>query len=157
MAFSPPVYNLSIVSINPLAGKSSLCKRLIDSNIDNYQLFLSNNPHQNSPWFSWGSIKHRRLDEKREAIFHLIEHASISIDDNELIDNYLKRISILTLRYEDKLSSQPKHFPKDKITIDGFLCIYDLSSNKIISDLLILLHGLLKTRRPIIMSQRKMI
>jgi hypothetical protein len=156
MSLSPPIYNLSIVSINPLSGKSCLCRRLIDSNIDNYQLFLSNNPQKNdSSWFSWDSIKHRRFDEKREAIFHLIEHASISINDNESIENYLKRISILTLRCEDKLSTQTKNFSKDKFTIDGFLCIYDLSSNKAISDFLILLHALLKTRRPIIIVTTK--
>jgi GTPase SAR1 family protein len=155
MSFSPPVYTLSVVSFNPLSGKSSLCKRLIDSNVDNYQLFLSNNNHKISSWFYWGSIKHRRLDEKREAIFNLIEHSSISINDNELIDNYLKRISILTLRIEEKLSTELKIFPKDKINIDGFLCIYDLSSNKFLSDFLILLHSLLKTRRPIIIVTTK--
>jgi GTPase SAR1 family protein len=149
MSFSPPIYTLSVVSFHSLSGKSSLCKRLIDSNFDNYQLFLTNNNHQISSWFYWGSIKHRRLDEKREAIFHLIEHSSISINNNELIDNYLKRISVLTLRNEEK------HFPKEKIIIDGFLCIYDLSSNKFLSDFLILLHNLLKTRRPILIVTTK--
>jgi hypothetical protein len=155
MSLSPPIYNLSVVSLNPLSGKSSLCKRLIDSNIDNYQLCQPNSHPKSSSWFYLGSIKHRRLDEKREAIFHLIEHLSISNDENESIDNYLKRISNLTLRIEDKTSSQIKTFPKDKINIDGFLCIYDLSSNTPISDFLILLQLLLKTRRPIIIVTTK--
>jgi GTPase SAR1 family protein len=155
MSFSPPVYTLSVVSYNPLSGKSSLCKRLIDSNVDNYQQFLTNNNHQSFPWFYWGSIKHRRLDEKREAIFHLIEHPSISIDHHEFIDNYLKRISILTLRNEEKIPSELKPFPKEKINIDGFLCIYDLSSNKSLPDFLILLHSLFKTRRPVIIVTTK--
>ncbi|CAF1070974.1 unnamed protein product [Adineta steineri] len=152
MSHLPPIYNLSIVSLNPLSGKSCLCKRLIDSNIDNYQLFLSNNNNNSKllPWFYWGSIKHRRLDEKREAIFHLIEHSSIDIDDNETIENYFKRLTILTLRTDDK-----KTFPKEKIIIDGFVCIYDLSLNKSISDFLILLHTLLKTRRSIIIVTTK--
>lgn len=152
MSFSPPNYNLSVVSYNSLAGKSSLCKRLIDSNVDNYQLFLLNNNHHIYPWFYWGSIKHRRLDEKREGIFHLFEHPSILNNEHELIDNYLKRISLLTLRNEEKRFST---LTKDKITIDGFLCIYDISSKKYLSDFLILLHGLLKTRRSIIIVTTK--
>ncbi|CAF3375045.1 unnamed protein product [Rotaria sp. Silwood1] len=160
MSLLPPIYCLSVVSIHPLSGKSSLCKRLIDTNIDNYQLFLSNNNnnnnnHKNSSWYYWGSIKHRRLDEQREGIFHLIEHSSISIVNNELIDNYLKRISTLTLRIEEQLTMEKKFFSKDKININGFLCIYDLSSNKSISDFLILLHTLLKTRRSIIIVTTK--
>ena len=50
---------------------------------------------------------------------------------------------------------QIKTFPKDKITIDGFLCIHDLSSTKQISDLLFLLHALFKTRRPSINSNNE--
>ncbi|CAF0768934.1 unnamed protein product [Rotaria sordida] len=157
MSLSLPIYCLSVVSIHPLSGKSSLCKRLIDSNIDSYQLFLSinNNNDKNSLWYYWGSIKHRRLDEQREGIFHLIEHSSISTDNNESIDNYLRRISILTLRIEEKLNIERKNFSKDKININGFLCVYDLSSNKPISDFLILLHTLLKTRRPILIVTTK--
>jgi GTPase SAR1 family protein len=156
MSFSPPIYNLSIISFNRLSGKSSLCKRLIDSNVDNYQLFLSNNNQKNlSSWFYWGSIKYRRLDEKREGIFHLIEHSSINVDDKESIDNYLKRLSTLVLRIEDKISPELKTFTKDKITFDAFLCIYDISSKKYLSDFLILLHSLLKTRRPIIIITTK--
>src|ERR1700722_4483228 len=98
----PPTYTLAVVSINPLSGKSSLCKRIIDSNIDNYRLFLLKNKSFNSQlivtWFYWGSVKHRRSDEKREALFHLIEHSTIAIDDNEQYDNYIKRITSLTFR-----------------------------------------------------------
>jgi GTPase SAR1 family protein len=156
MSYLPPTYTLSVVSLTPLSGKSSLCKRLIDSNFDNYQLFLSNNKSENhSSWFYWGSIKHRRLDEKREGIFHLIEHSSLSIDDNESIENYLKRISTLTIRLKEKISSQIKTFPKDKINIDGFLCIYDILSNKSISEYLFLLHVLSKTRLPILIVTTK--
>jgi hypothetical protein len=153
MSFSPTNYSLSVVSYNSLAGKSSICKRLIDSNVDNYQLFLTTNHSKNSSWIYWGSIKHRRLDEKREGIFHLIEHSSIS--DYELIDNYLKRLSTLTLRIEERNSPELKIFSKDKINLDGFLCIYDLSSKKILSDFIILLHSLFKTRRPIIIVTTK--
>ena len=149
MSFSPPNYTLSIISYNPLAGKSSLCKRLIDSNVDNYKTFLLTNTHANSSWFYWGSIKHRRLDEKREGIFHLIEHSSIHIDEKEFIDNYIKRLSNLTFRIEDK------NLPKDKLHVDAFLCIYDLSLRKSLSDFLILLHGLLITRRPLIIITTK--
>jgi hypothetical protein len=159
-----PTYTLAVVSINPLSGKSSLCKRLIDSNIDNYRLFLLKNKSINhsriATWFYWGSVKHRRSDEKREALFHLIEHSTIAIDDNEQYDNYIKRITSLTLRVEEKFTNnsdypQIKTFPKDKITIDGFLCIHDLSSTKQISDLLFLLHSLFKTRRPILLITTK--
>jgi hypothetical protein len=155
----PPTYTLAVVSINPLSGKSSLCKRLINSNIDNYRLFVLKNP-SNATWFYWGSVKHRRSDEKREALFHLIEHSTIASNDNEQYDNYIKRITSLTLRVEEKFSNnsdypQIKTFPKDKITIDGFLCIHDLSSTKQISDLLFLLHSLFKTRRPILLITTK--
>ncbi|CAF2924969.1 unnamed protein product [Rotaria sp. Silwood2] len=157
MSLSPPTYCLSVVSLYPLSGKSSLCERLIDSNIDNYQLFLSNNNnhHQHSSWYCWGSIRHRRLDEQREGIFHLVEHSSISTDMNESIDNYLKRISTLTIRIEEKLNLEKRNFLKDKINVNGFLCIYDLSSSKPISDFLILLHALLKTRRSILIVTTK--
>ena len=155
MSFTPPNYALSIVSSQSFSGKSCLCKRLIDSNVDNYQLFLTTNHTKHSSWFYWGSIKHRRLDEKREGIFHLIEHPSNSSTDQEFIDNYLKRISSLTLRIEERNSPELKAFPKDKINIDGFLCIYDISSKKTLSDFVILLHGLLKTRRPIIIVTTK--
>jgi hypothetical protein len=160
----PPIYTLAVVSTNPLSGKSSLCKRLIDSNIDNYRLFSSKNKSINHPqlatWFYWGSVKHRRSDEKREALFHLIEHSTIANDDNEQYDNYIKRITSLTLRTEEKFQNdsdypQMKTFPKDKITIDAFLCIHDLSSTKQISDLLFLLHALFKTRRPILIITTK--
>ncbi|CAF3809984.1 unnamed protein product [Adineta steineri] len=160
----PPTFSLAVVSINPLSGKSSLCKRLIDSNIDNYRLFLLKNKsihqQQNATWAYWGSVKHRRSDEKREALFHLIEHSTIAIDDNEQYDNYIKRITSLTLRTEEKFQNdsnypQVKTFPKDKVTIDGFLCIHDLSSTKQISDLLFLLHSLFKTRRPILIITTK--
>lgn len=155
MSFSPPHYILSVVSSNALAGKSCLCKRLIDSNVDNYRLFLSSNPSKNGLWFSWGSIKHRRLDEKREGIFHLIEQPSIGTLEHELIDHYLKRISTTTLRLDEKHSSDLKNFSKDKLNLDGFLCIYDLSSKKTLSDFVILLHSLLKTRRPLIIVTTK--
>ncbi|CAF1123406.1 unnamed protein product [Adineta ricciae] len=157
----PPTYTLAVVSTNPLSGKSSLCKRLIDSNIDNYRLFQSlTHSQQNATWFYWGSVKHRRSDEKREALFHLIEHSTIAIDDNEQYDNYIKRITSLTLRSEEKFLSdseypQVKAFPKDKVTIDAFLCIHDLSSTKQISDLLFLLHSLFKTRRPVLIITTK--
>jgi hypothetical protein len=157
----PPTYTLAVVSINPLSGKSSLCKRLIDSNSDNYRLFLSKNYSQQiATWFYWGSVRHRRSDEKREALFHLIEHSTIAIDDNEQYDNYIKRITSLTIRSEEKFSihsdyPQIKAFPKDKLTIDGFLCLHDLSSTKQISDLLFLLHSLFKTRRPILLITTK--
>jgi hypothetical protein len=160
----PPTYTLAVVSINPLSGKSSLCKRLVDPNIDNYRLFSlktkSTDHQQIATWSYWGSVKHRRSDEKREALFHLIEHSTIAIDDNEQYDNYIKRISTLILRSEDKSTNdfdypQIKTFPKDKVTIDGFLCIHDLSSTKQISDLLFLLHSLFKTRRPIIILTTK--
>ena len=108
----PPTYTLAVVSIHPLSGKSSLCKRLIDSNIDNYRLFLSKNRsihHQQiATWFYWGSVKHRRSDEKREALFHLIEHSTIAIDDNEQYDNYIKRITSLTLRPEEKFHNDSR-------------------------------------------------
>ncbi|CAF4780569.1 unnamed protein product [Rotaria sp. Silwood1] len=128
-SLSPPTYTLAVVSINPLSGKSSLCKRLIDSNIDNYQSFLLKNKSTNNQhiatWFYWGTVRHRRSDEKREALFHLIEHSTIAIDDNEQYDNYIKRITSLTLRPEEKFQNdsdypQIKTFPKDKITIDVF-------------------------------------
>ncbi|UJR10556.1 hypothetical protein I4U23_014756 [Adineta vaga] len=150
MSHSPPHYHLSIVSFDPFVGKSCLCKRLIDSNLDNYQTFLSNTNPKIWPWFYWGSIKHRRLDEKREGIFHLIEQASIDIRNYESFENYCKRISILTLRTDDR-----KTFPKEKIPIEAFLCLYDLSSNKPVADFLIFLHTLLKTRRPIILVTTK--
>ena len=160
-SISPPTYTLAVVSINPLSGKSSLCKRLIDSNIDNYRISLSKHQsHSNAHWLYWGSVRHRRSDEKREALFHLIEHSTIAIDDNEHYDNYIKRITTLTLRSEDKFSKtsdypQLKTFPKDKLSIDAFLCIHDLSSSKQISDLLFLLHSLFKTRRPVILITTK--
>ncbi|CAM4768497.1 unnamed protein product [Rotaria magnacalcarata] len=163
-ALSPPIYTLAVVSINPLSGKSSLCKRLIDSNIDNYRLFSLKNKSINkqnlAAWFYWGTVKHRRSDEKREALFHLIEHSTIAIDDNEQYDNYIKRITSLTLRPEEKFHNdsdypQIKTFPKDKITIDAFLCIHDLSSTRQISELLFLLHALYKTRRPVIIITTK--
>jgi hypothetical protein len=157
----PPTYTLAVVSINPLSGKSSLCKRLINSNIDNYRLKTQSiHSQQNATWFYWGSVKHRRSDEKREALFHLIEHSTIASNDNEQYDNYIKRITSLTLRTEEKFQNdsdypQIKSFPKDKIIIDGFLCIHDLSSTKQISDLLFLLHSLFKTRRPILLVTTK--
>ncbi|CAF4568808.1 unnamed protein product [Rotaria socialis] len=163
-ALSPPIYTLAIVSINPSSGKSSLCKRLIDSNIDEYRLFSLKNKSINkqnlATWFYWGTVKHRRSDEKREALFHLIEHSTIAIDDNEQYDNYIKRITSLTLRPDEKFHSdsdypQIKTFPKDKITIDAFLCIHDLSSTRRISELLFLLHALYKTRRPVIIITTK--
>ncbi|CAF0785219.1 unnamed protein product [Rotaria sordida] len=163
-SLSPPTYTLAVVSVNPLSGKSSLCKRLIDSNIDNYQLFSLKNNSINkqhiATWFYWGTVRHRRSDEKREALFHLIEHSTIAIDDNEQYDNYIKRITSLTLRPEEKFQNdsdypQIKTFPKDKITIDAFLCIHDLSSSKQISELLFLLHSLFKTRRPVLIITTK--
>ena len=163
-ALLPPTYTLAVVSINPLSGKSSLCKRLVDRNIDRYRLFSlktkSTHHPQSATWFYWGSVKHRRADEKREALFHLIEHSSIAIDDNEHYDNYIKRITAVTLRAEDKSvhSSdypQVRTFPKDKVNIDGFLCLHDLSATRQISDLLFLLHSLFKTRRPILIITTK--
>lgn len=166
-SLSPPTYTLAVVSINPLSGKSSLCKRLIDSNVDNYKIFLTknksihNNNHQHiATWFYWGTVKHRRSDEKREALFHLIEHTTIAIDDNEQYDNYIKRITSLTLKPEEKFQNdseypQIKSFPKDKITIDAFLCIHDLSATKQLSELLFLLHALFKTRRPVLLITTK--
>ncbi|CAF4603583.1 unnamed protein product [Rotaria sp. Silwood1] len=163
-SLSPPTYTLAVVSVNPLSGKSSLCKRLIDSNIDNYQSFLLKNKSTNNQhiatWFYWGTVRHRRSDEKREALFHLIEHSTIAIDDNEQYDNYIKRITSLTLRPEEKFQNdsdypQIKTFPKDKITIDVFLCIHDLSLSKQTSELLFLLHSLFKTRRPVLIITTK--
>lgn len=150
MSHTPPQYHLSIVSFDSGAGKSCLCKRLIDSNLDNYRTFLAEQQSRIWPWFYWGAIKHRRLDEKREGIFHLVEHASLAVDSNEPFESYFKRISILTLRTDDR-----KTFPKEKINIDAFLCVYDLASNKPVADFLVVLHVLLKTRRPIILVTTK--
>ena len=158
LLLSPPTYTLAVVSLNPLVGKSSLCKRLIDSNIDHYRSFLLQNNQQHIPtWFYWGVVKHRRSDDKREALFHLIEHSTI---DNEHYDNYIKRITTLTLRSEEKFQNnsiypQIKTFPKDKITIDAFICIYDLSSNEHIINFIIFLHSLFKTRRPVLIVTSK--
>ena len=163
-ALLPPTYTLAVVSVNPLSGKSSLCKRLVDRNIDRYRLFSlktkSTQHPQTSTWLYWGSVKHRRADEKREAVFHLIEHSSIAIDDNEHYDNYIKRITAVTLRAEEKSvhsseSPQVRTFPKDKVNIDGFLCLHDLSGSRQLSDLLFLLHSLFKTRRPILLVTTK--
>lgn len=157
----PPTYTLAVVSINPLSGKSSLCKRLVDSNLDHYRLFLSKNHSiKTATWFYWGSVRHRRSDEKREGLFHLIEHSPIAIEENESYDNYIKRITSLTIRSEEKFSPQldypqVKAFPKEKFTIDAFLCLHDLSSTKQISDLLFFLHSLFKTRRPILLLTTK--
>jgi hypothetical protein len=160
----PPTYTLAVVSINPLSGKSSLCKRLVDINIDQYRLFTlktkASDHQQGATWLYWGSVKHRRADEKREALFHMIEHSSLAIDENEHYDNYIKRISMLTLRAEEKFHEhadypQIRTYPKDKVNIDGYLCLHDLSASKQISDLLFFLHALFKTRRPILIVTTK--
>ena len=159
MPVLPSAYTLSVVSVHGSAGKSSLCKRLIDSNIDNYRLFLSAHPSdiadRTSSWFYWGSIKHRRLDEKREAIFHFVEHSSASSSESESFDAYLKRLATLTFRFDDKIPVQTRTYPKEKITIDGFLCVYDLSSDRPLADFLLVLHALLKTRRSILVVTTK--
>ena len=163
-SLSPPTYTLAIVSINPLAGKSSLCQRLIDPSLDDYRLFSLKTKSIHHPlsasWSYWGSVKHRRSDEKREAVFHLIEHSTIAIDDNEQYDHFIKRITALTLRADERSSTsnvfpQPRAFPRDKVTIDGYLCVHDLSLTKQVSDLLFLLHSLFKTRRPILIITTK--
>lgn len=162
--FLPPTLTFAVVSLHPLTGKSSLCKRLTDPNFDHYRSFVfkckSTDHPQQANWFYWGSVKHRRSDEKREALFHFIEHSSLAIDENENYDNYFKRITTLTFRAEEKFSAnndfpQSRAFPKEKVIIDGFLCLHDLSSNKQISDLLFLLHGLFKTRRPVFLITTK--
>lgn len=160
----PPSYNLAVISVHPLTGKSSVCKRLLDSNIDQYRLFSlktkATHHAQVATWFYWGSIKHRRADEKREAIFHLIEHSSLAIDDNEHFDNFLKRITSVTLRSEEKFQNhseypQTKTYPKDKLNIDAFLYVHDLSCGRQTSDLLFILHSLFKTRRPVLIVTTK--
>ena len=153
MSFAPPIYTFAVVSVQRSAGKSSLCKRLIDSNWDNYQSFVSLESSAREEKVYWGSIKHRRFDEKREAIFHFLEHGSLA--EHETFDAYLKRLSALTFRLDEKSASQSKAFPKEKITIDGFLCIYDLSSERSLGDFLSLLHGAVKTRRPVLIVTTK--
>lgn len=154
MSFAPPTYSFSVVSVQRSSGKSCLCKRLIDSNWDNYQSFISLESNARDEKVYWGSIKHRRFDEKREAIFHFVEHGSIA--EHETFDAYLKRVTTLTFRLDEKSSSQSKRaLPKEKLGIDGFLCLYDLSSERSHADFLSLLHVSLKTRRPVLIVTTK--
>ena len=154
MSFAPPTYIFSVVSVQRSSGKSCLCKRLIDSNWDNYQSFISLESNARDEKVYWGSIKHRRFDEKREAIFHFVEHGSIA--EHETFDAYLKRVSTLTFRLDEKTSSQSSRaLPKEKLGIDGFLCIYDLSAERSHADFLSLLHVSLKTRRPVLIVTTK--
>ena len=163
-ALLPPSYTIAVISVNPLTGKSSLCKRLVDPSVDHYRTFSLKTKSTHHPqvanWFYWGFVKHRRADEKREAIFHLIEQSSLGIDENEHYDNYLKRITAVSLRAEGKVENhsdypQAKTFPKDKVNIDGFLCLHDLSTGRDVLDLLFVLHSLFKTRRPVLIVTTK--
>ena len=162
---STPALTFAVVSLQPLAGKSSLCQRLTNENLDQFRSFAlktkSTDHRQTINWFYWGSTKHRRSDDQREAFCHFIEHSSLASDQHEHYENFLKRISTLTFRTEEKFLHsndfpQSRTFPKEKIQIDGFVCLHDLSSKSDeFSDLLFCLHGLLKTRRPVLLVTTK--
>ncbi|CAF0860828.1 unnamed protein product [Didymodactylos carnosus] len=100
-------YTISVVGLNGV-GKSSLCKRLIYSHLDDYInsiTTLTNRKElvQNSCSY-WGNVKYRRQDDKYEVLFHFIEQTELndsSGGDNHEI--YIKRASTVTIKVDEKL------------------------------------------------------
>ncbi|CAF1147353.1 unnamed protein product, partial [Didymodactylos carnosus] len=125
-----PSHTISIVGFNGV-GKSSLCKRLIYSHLDNYNNLGITTPDRKellqNPWLYWGNVKHRRQDDKYEVLLHFIEQTELNdVGSRDNHETYIKRASAVTIKVDEKLTTNNTSFVSN--TGDDYL-----SSNSFLS------------------------
>ncbi|XP_005097825.1 rho GTPase-activating protein 35 isoform X2 [Aplysia californica] len=169
-------------------GKSCLCNRFFNQVADNYyqehisvlsQSDFAGRVINNDHFLYWGSVT--KTDEGNNFTFHVIEQTEF-IDDVSFspfktarTETYLKRAvggkvqSAEKLMYicKDQLgmetdSAYPQVLmPEGKLTIDGFLCCFDVSKvpqrsiEKQVEFVASLLNNALKTKKPVILATTK--
>lgn len=167
-------------------GKSCLCNRFVRPLADEYILEHSsvysssdfagrviNNDH----YLYWGSVV-KQSDDGSDQTFQLVEQTEF-IEDSTLttltrggqISPYVKRCAAVKLQSQEKLmyisrdqvalqsEYEQVQLPGGKFTVDGFVCVYDVSSRGKADDQEMLYASLLsvlqKTKKPVVVAATK--
>ena len=167
-------------------GKSCLCNRFVRPLADEYiyehsSIYSStdfagrviNNDH----YLYWGSVV-KKADDGTDLTFQLIEQTEF-IEDSTLttltrggqLTSYTKRCTAVKLQSQEKLmyisrdqvalqnDYEQVQLPGGKFNVDGFVCVYDVSSRGKAEDQEMLYASLLtvlqKTKKPIVVAATK--
>ncbi|XP_049781040.1 rho GTPase-activating protein 190 isoform X2 [Schistocerca cancellata] len=168
-------------------GKSCLCNRFMRSLADDYsvdhisvlsQTDFSGRVVNNDHFLYWGEVT-KCSEESIDFLFQVIEQTEF-IDDASFqpfkgskMEPYVKRCSATKLTSAEKLmyicknqlgiekEYEQKVLPDGKISIDGFLCLYDVSVvpgrtiEKQTEIVTAILNNLIKTKKPIVLVTTK--
>ncbi|XP_066996552.2 rho GTPase-activating protein 190 isoform X2 [Anabrus simplex] len=168
-------------------GKSCLCNRFMRSLADDYsvdhisvlsQTDFSGRVVNNDHFLYWGEVT-KTSEEGVEFLFQVIEQTEF-IDDASFqpfkgskMEPYIKRCSATKLTSAEKLmyicknqlgiekEYEQKVLPDGKISIDGFLCVFDVSAvpgrtvEKQVEIVTGILNNLVKTKKPVILVTTK--
>ena len=167
-------------------GKSCLCNRFVrplaDEYIYDHSSIYSNTDFasrviNNDHYLYWGSVV-KQSDDGTDLSFQLIEQTEF-IEDSTLttlsrggqIASYVKRCTAVKLQSQEKLmyisrdqvalqnDYEKVDLPGFKFNVDGFVCVYDVSSRGRAEDQEMLYASLLsilqKTKKPIVVAATK--
>nr|XP_018903141.1 PREDICTED: rho GTPase-activating protein 190 isoform X3 [Bemisia tabaci] len=168
-------------------GKSCLCNRFIRSLADDYsvdhisvlsQSDFSGRVVNNDHFLYWGEVS-KATEEGAEIQFQVIEQTEF-IDDASFqpfkggkMEPYIKRCAAVKLTSAEKLmyicknqlgiekEYEQKVLPDGRISIDGFLCLFDVSEvpsrsiEKQVEFSAGILNNLIKTKKPIVLVTTK--
>ncbi|BFZ15995.1 hypothetical protein BsWGS_19034 [Bradybaena similaris] len=169
-------------------GKSCLCNRFLNQFADNYyqehisvlsQSDFAGRVINNDHFLYWGSVV--KTDDGNNFTFHVVEQTEF-IDDVSFspfktarTEMYIKRAVSGKVQSAEKLmyickdqlgmetdSAYPQVLiPEGKLTIDGFLCCFDVSKvpqrsiEKQVEFVAALLNNALKTKKPVVLATTK--
>ncbi|CAG9569907.1 unnamed protein product [Danaus chrysippus] len=168
-------------------GKSCLCNRFVRTDADDYnvdhisvlsQSDFSGRVVNNDHFLYWGSV-HKEQDEQ-EYRFEVVEQTEF-VDDACFqpfkavgkTETYIKRCVATKLQSAEKLmyvcknqlgiekEYEQKLMPEGKLSVDGFLCVYDVSLvpgrswEKQNETLVLILQNIIKLKKPVVLVTSK--
>nr|XP_032525041.1 rho GTPase-activating protein 190 [Danaus plexippus plexippus] len=168
-------------------GKSCLCNRFVRTDADDYnvdhisvlsQSDFSGRVVNNDHFLYWGSV-HKEQDEN-EYRFEVVEQTEF-VDDACFqpfkavgkTETYIKRCVATKLQSAEKLmyvcknqlgiekEYEQKLMPEGKLSVDGFLCVYDVSLvpgrswEKQNETLVLILQNIIKLKKPVVLVTSK--
>ncbi|XP_013793213.1 rho GTPase-activating protein 190-like, partial [Limulus polyphemus] len=168
-------------------GKSCLCNRFVRHLADDYhvdhisvlsQTDFSGRVVNNDHFLYWGEVT-KTSDEGVDFNFNVVEQTEF-IDDSSFqpfksskTDPYYKRCTTIKLTSAEKLmyicknqlgiekEYEQKMIPEGKLSIDGFVCVFDVSDvpgrtiDKQVEYTCLILNNLMKTKKPIVLATTK--
>uniref|UniRef100_A0A7G3AVT8 Putative rho gtpase-activating protein 5 n=1 Tax=Lutzomyia longipalpis TaxID=7200 RepID=A0A7G3AVT8_LUTLO len=168
-------------------GKSCLCNRFVRPLNDDYfidhisvlsQSDFSGRVVNNDHFLYWGDVK-KTSDEGVDYVFHLIEQTEF-MDDATFqpfkvgkMETYMKRCIATRVTSAEKMmyicknqlgiekEYEQKILPDGRLNIDGFICVFDVSSvpnrsvEKQVDFVCGIINNLLKTKKPVLLVTTK--